>query len=81
MTLQRRRAPRPLPVRDPGEYQTTVTEVADQLNVSPATVRQWCTTRRIPAVRAGPQARWRIRNDWLSIFQARVTDDTRTVAP
>ena len=70
----KKKAPRPRPLRDPADYQTSCTEVADTLGVTAATVRNWCADKRIPAVRHGPRARWRIRNDWLDLFSARVMD-------
>lgn len=65
--------------QDPNDYQTTTGDVAAIMHVSEAAVRQWCADGVIPALRAGPRKRWRVRNDWQDIFKARL-EDQRTPA-
>lgn len=59
---------------DPNDYQTTTGDVATIMHVSEAAVRRWCMDGVIPALRAGPRKRWRVRNDWQDIFRARIAD-------
>lgn len=46
----------------------TVPEVAAYLRVDPQTVRRWCTSGDLPAIRAGGRGVFRIRRDALDGF-------------
>lgn len=46
----------------------TVTEVANELRVTPATVREWLRAQTLHGMRLGHRAGWRVRASELARF-------------
>jgi excisionase family DNA binding protein len=53
-----------------GEPWTTVAEIAEQLQISEATVRAWLRAGRLPGRNLGGQTGWRVRESALEAFLA-----------
>jgi len=46
----------------------TVPEVAELLDANPRTVREWCRTGKLPAMRAGRRGKYMIKREDLSVL-------------
>lgn len=67
--------------RDPGGPWLTLAEIADELRVNPATVRQWVTKGQLKASRAGVR-KWIVRRSELDqMLAATNADRAATPAP
>jgi excisionase family DNA binding protein len=51
-----------------GELWTTVAAIAEQLQISEATVRAWLRAGRLPGRNFGGQIGWRVRESALEAF-------------